>query len=101
MDFPLDLNTGVFISSMDEFRQDVEILLKETIGNFMQSPQLGAKFSIHCGDELLIKTGVEETLNQIQGVQVQSCTVQNNEVLVEVKYKDNIVNFQFSVDNEN
>lgn len=100
MDFPLNLESLQFVEAMDEFRQTVTLLLKEQSGNFMQSNSLGALFSVHSGDEGVIEYGIEETLKKINGVTVESCVVKLPNVSVSLKYKDEIVKFQFSVSDE-
>ena len=101
MDFPLKLDTGQFLQGMDEYKQDIEIILTEPIRNFMQSTTIGAKFDVHTGDETLIRIGVEESLKEIPGVSVSRIEVQGSKVYVECKYFDDIINFQFNIEDEN
>lgn len=101
MDFPLYLTDNEFKYSYDELRQVIFMVLKSQLGEFLQSASLGATFSVHSTDSLLLKKGVETTLTQIKNLTVEDITVSLPNVSVSVKYKDSIVNFQFSINDEN
>lgn len=98
MDFPLDINKRGLVIGMDELQQTVEILLKTPKGEMLQSPTLGAEFSVHVGDVDVLEVGVRETLKQIPGVVVNSCSLQGDLVTVEITYNDEIVKFQFNIE---
>ncbi len=100
MDFPLRLLDSSHVIGMKEFKQDIEILLKNQIGTFMQSPLLGSQFDIHASEDL-IEEGVKQTLTQLKGVSVESIKISLPNVTVSVSYYDEIVNFNFRIQDEN
>lgn len=97
MDFPIKLNSGQFVNAMPEFKQDIELLLREPIKYFLQSAFLGAKFDIHCGDEQLVETGIRDTVNEMRGAQIVFLEVSLPNVNLGIQYYDEIIKFQFSV----
>lgn len=98
MDFPLELNKATsFASSIDEFTQDVTILLKNPVRKLFQSISLGSKVPIH-GSYDLIEFGVRETIKQIPNTDIQSLSIEDNIVFLSLIYMDEIVNFKFSVE---
>ena len=96
MDFPINLST-TFVVGLDEFKQTLVVLFQNGIGTFLQSRDVGSKVPEHSGSEDLIELGVMETAEQIPGVTVESISVQLPTVRCTVKYKDEIINFTFSV----
>lgn len=100
MDFPLSLSApnSDFVYSLDEFKQVISLVLKEQVGNFLQSHSLGAQFSIHSSDETSIQVGIENTISNISGVEIDSIEVNLPEVKISLSYQDSIVNFQFNVE---
>lgn len=98
MDFPIVLNKGEFIHAMEEFKQDLKLLLKEPILGYLQSSNIGALFDVHASDEQLVETGIRNTVQQMNGVEITYLEVRLPLVRLAVKYMDDIVKFQFSVE---
>lgn len=96
MDFPLVLQNK-FASGMDEFKQDITLILKNPIRMFFQSLELGNQASPHSSDEELLDTGIRNTVSQISGVTVEYLNIVGEDIELHLKYRDNIVKFQFSV----
>ena len=96
MDFPINLSK-YFIQGMDEFKQTVELILKNPVGNFYQSLSIGALFSVHSSQNQIID-GCVKTLQSIPGVTVMSCQFQGTDILAQISYRDRITNFIFSIE---
>lgn len=102
MDFPLALRE-TFAYGNEEFRQVLTLLFKEQIGSFLQSPKLGATFSIHTDNTDALQFAVEHTLEQIGNVELEKLDIypNRNEVFLSVRYQGRIENFQFEVETTN
>lgn len=96
MDFPLTLSNNV-ISGLEEFKQDLMLLLTEPKGGFLQSTNLGAHFSAHVDSVDVLDYGIRRTLEELRGVEVMELTIELPTVNLTVKYYDDIVNFQFDL----
>ena len=97
MDFPLNLIQNAPVLGMDELKQDIELILTEFKGSFLQSCSLGAEFSPHVENEDIIRVGIRKTIEQLRGIKVIDIQMQLPEVTVEVKYMDDVVKFQFNL----
>lgn len=97
MDFPLKLSDNVPVLGLDEFKQDLELILTEFRGAFLQSPQLGAHFDPHTTGEDILRYGIEQSLSKMRGVIIEDIKMELPTVYLRVKYYDNIVNFQFDL----
>ena len=99
MDFPINLEKFDFVTGLEEFQQTLSIILKEPLRNFLQSPKVGAYFDVHSTDANLIKYGIENTIKtQIPELVVLSVDVNLPNILIRCKYKDKIINFKYSTD---
>lgn len=101
MDFPIDLNRGAFITGIDEIKQDIYILLTETAGNFLQSPSLGAKFSVHQEDPSLLEYAIDQTLKVINGITVNLIKVELPDVVINITYKGEDIEIKLNLSDEN
>lgn len=100
MDFSLDLRKG-FLTSVEEFRQTLFILLQNPKGTFIQGPYVGSFVSPHLSDNDLLEEQVRQTLNQLSGVSIQDVSVSNgNEVTVKLTYKNNFIKLKYLINNE-
>lgn len=99
MDFPLKLDTPnpQFALGIDEFKQVVTMLLKTPVRKFFQSMELGSMAPIH-GSEDVMEVGIRETIKQIPNTEIVSLLIDGDVVDLVLKYKDDIVNFQYSIE---
>lgn len=96
MEFPLDLTKG-FVYGTEELKQNIITLLKNPIGQFLQSMDLGAQYSIHSTSREEIEEGVRATLDQVLGIQVLDVKVVGYNVEASISYNGNTINFQYPI----
>lgn len=99
MDFPSDLNTHEFVYGRAELEQNVKLLLLNTIGSFLQSGSIGAKFSIHSSDLEELEEGVRATLEEIKFISIKSVKAAFNNIDVVITYNGEVINFQYPITN--
>ena len=88
MDLPIELETCTLVSSMDELRQCILILLKEEQGSFLQDFNLGSFVKIHTSDLDLIDECVRATVGQIKGLVVKDIQVDSvYNIIIAVEYQ--------------
>ena len=82
---------------MDELRQAIILMLKTKSGFFIQHPTMGTEVDVHIADEDgdFYTTEIRNTLNQIDGVSVESVTINNETFTTIINYFGDIVNFTF------
>lgn len=105
MDFPIKLtSTSPYVYGMEEFKNTIYVLLKNHLGTFIQSNQLGTRLDVHCPEPSDIKHSITDTLEQIPDTIVEDVQVlesgKHYDVKIFVKYLDDIVEFNFNYENE-
>lgn len=98
MDFPVNLENAGMVSSMEELKQCLWVLLKEEQGQFLQDRTLGSRVKIHSSDNDLIEECIRASVSQIKGVVITNINIIDNNAQLVIKYQDEIVEFQFNVD---
>lgn len=78
MDFPLDL-TKSWVDNTDELEQTVVLILKNRMGEFIQSPTIGLALSVHSSDLHLLEEGVRATIDQLKGVTLDNVEIRRTE----------------------
>lgn len=102
MDFPINLGSLSFVTGQEEFKQCMYILLKEEVGKFLQDFKLGSHIVIHSSDSDLIEENIRKTLEQIPGCVITTIDFTNDEeVELVVKYKDQLIDFKFNINEIN
>lgn len=100
MDIPIILPNRsdlTFVTSYDEFKQSLYLLLKTWYGRFLQSSQMGSRVSPHVSDIMLLRTGVSATVEQLRGCTCESVDVRGDDVLIRVSYNGRLSDFVFSI----
>ena len=100
MELPLDLKRCEFISGKEELYQTIDLILKNQIGSFLQSPELGAWFSVHQSDEDILRVQVENTIKQIGSVKLHSVKVDRDMTNIEIniEYNSELLSFNIKED---
>ena len=99
MDLPAILEDMEFVSSSNEIKQVIKLLLLNQKGTFFQSYKIGSLIGIHSSDVDEIEEGIRQTLAQIPDLVVQKVsmiTFDNFEVTI--NYKGNVEQFTFNID---
>lgn len=100
MDLPVLLEKLSFVSSLDELRQTIVVLLKNYRGSFLQDTAIGSFISVHATDVDEIEDSIHRTLEQIPDLVVNQVQVlDESNVQVSITYKGNIEQFSFNIDN--
>ena len=87
MDVPIVLKgNSMFVTGVDELRQDIYLLLKEPILTWYQSCGTGSRIALHSADSTLLKLQVSDTLKQLKGIEVISVDVQDIYVTIRLNY---------------
>ena len=105
MDFPRILTSySPYTYAMEEFKNTIYVLLKNHLGTFIQSNRLGTRLDIHCPEPDDVKYSIRDTLEQIPNTEVQDVQVLSSgkyyDIKLYVKYLDDIIEFNFSYENE-
>lgn len=74
MDLPIALEHQAFVSEGEELNQSIYTILLTPLKRFMQSGAIGSQVNIHTGDAEEVEEGLRYTMNQINGVTVESVT---------------------------
>lgn len=98
MDISIDLSKG-YISGKEELYQNIALVLKEPIGRFLQSPNMGATFSIHQAEESDLRDAVAKTIAQIDFVSVENVVVNLPNILVDISFKGDVFQYKYTVEN--
>lgn len=98
MDFPMVLENESFVTSTNEFRQCLQLILVNPLHTFLQNYQIGSLVSIHSTNEDAMENNIRETLKELDGVSVSSIAQDSEgQYSVSVYYKGSIVNFTFNI----
>lgn len=105
MDFPYHLQVGAtVVSGLDEFKQTIQVLFENNIRLFLQSSSVGSRVDIHTQANVMIDEAVRETVAEIPSTEIVDLQIADSErqgkrldVFLSVRYKNDIVNFTFSV----
>lgn len=99
MDYPIDLVSCKYVYGREELQQNVELLLTNSIGQFLQSGSLGSRFAIHSTDTEELEEGVRATLEEIEYIEIKSVKAVNNNIEAVITYNGEIINFQYPIAN--
>ena len=99
MDFPVTLNSkSKWVYGRDELRQNLILILKNHVGTFIQSNDIGAYYDVHCEDEELIEENVRQTLEEIPYIKINNIEVILPVVNIQITYNGDVINFQYPLD---
>ena len=115
MDFPLELRPNPkedltppevvagagsdleFVYGSTELRNDLYLLLKTTVGSFLQDKSLGTTAVPHSPEDSYLTSAVQRCCEQISGLSCRSVEMVNGTIQVVVVYQNDVKNFSFSV----
>ena len=100
MELPLNLEKCEFINGIEEVKQTLSLMLKNDLGSFLQSAEIGARYSVHSEDLIAIQLGIEATLRNFPAVTVNSVVVENNQFIVNITYLSENFNINLTENNE-
>lgn len=96
MEFPENLEQGVLLKGMDEFKQTIKLLIKNNKKQFLQNPELGSTISPHTDTEIL-KLAIRDVVNQVPNTALIDISVDYPTISLTLQYFDQIDKFTFSV----
>lgn len=105
MDFPYHLQEGAtVVSGLDEFKQTIQVLFENSIRLFLQSASIGSRVDVHTQANVMVDEAVRETVAEVPSTEIVDLQIADSErqgkrldVFLSVRYKNDIVNFTFSV----
>lgn len=100
MDLPLYLETLDFTYGFDELKQDITLLLKNYVGEFLQDASKGSiDNGIHANSMIIVDYSVRRALSSIPGLEITSLSVnrQDNtiDVYISFTYNGKFGDFQY------
>lgn len=101
MDLPILLDKdSSFINGLDELRQNLFLLLKEPIMTWYQSCSVGSRIILHSSssEESELKIQVQDTLKQINNIDVDNISVDGNRVEVLISYNGQKIIEEFDLE---
>lgn len=98
MDLPIILDgNATFAMGVEELRQSLYLLLKEPIMTWYQSCRVGSRIVLHSSDVMELKLEVQDTLKQLNGVEVVNVDVVGNRVTIQMNYNGRELEESFDV----
>lgn len=82
---------------MQELRNDLYLLLKEVKGSFLQSVRLGTTAVPHQSSEIYLESAVRRVCEQIHGCTAEQVGLQGDWLIIKVRYKGQVEQFNFSI----
>lgn len=87
MDFPERLSLRPnWVYDIDEVKQNVTIILRNHLGDFLQSPTIGARFDVHSVDDELLDEGIRQTFTNIPYVTLKKININLPEIELFIEY---------------
>lgn len=95
MDLPLFLESEAFVpSGLPELRQVIELLLRNSLGEFLQDASLGSMVSVHESTPR-IDYAVRTALSSVKGLKVDRVQLEGENVKVQYTLQSHTESFTF------
>lgn len=92
----LELNPTEFVSEFDEVRQDIYLLLKTHVGEFIQNPKLGSKYVVHTEDQVEFDD-VQRTLEVLEGLLLEDVKAVDGEIRIKCTYNGDAREYSYII----
>lgn len=97
MDFPKILETRQFVNGLEEKKQEMVILLRQSYGTILQDVTRGTDLSEHQSSAILMQRQVEMTLEVVRDVTNLLVYVEDELISVSFTYKSSQESLEYNV----